>query len=460
MPLRKKFGHAVKALFSVLILALQTGAFAFVLFGTYNRVFKAPLATGGDLLVAIYLVILIVTFNILDALKIGYHTRSNIILSQSISVLIVNFVAYLQISLIHRAFVSVLPMLILTLFNVCISVLWTFSASAVINKIFPPKKVILVYGDHQAQDLIYKLVSRTDQYLICESVLLKPDTELFDGNLEEVYEAIKRYEAVVISRVPSKERNDILKFCYVNNIDVYLPPRISDIFIRGAEEIHQFDSPLLFCRNTGLTEEQRIIKRACDIFLSIIGIIVFSPFLAIISLSIKLKDRGPVLFKQKRITINEKVFEIYKFRSMIVDAEKNGEVIPTTDRDPRITKVGRVIRKLRLDELPQLFNILKGDMSVVGPRPERVEHHEMYTKQVPEFKYRTKVKAGLTGFAQIMGKYNTTPYDKLVLDLMYINNFTFFLDFKLILQTIKVMFMKESTEGFEEKKKKETETND
>ncbi len=450
MPLRKKFGHAVKAFFSVLILALQTGAFAYILFGMYNRVLKAPLATGGDLLVAIYFVILLVTFNILDALKIGYHTRSNIILSQSISVLIVNLVVYLQISLIHRAFVSAWPILILTV----------ITASAVINKIFPPKKIILVYGDHQAQDLIYKLVSRTDQYLICESVLLKPDTELFDGNLEEVYEAIKRYEAVVISRVPSKERNDILKFCYVNNIDVYLPPRISDIFIRGAEEIHQFDSPLLFCRNTGLTEEQRIIKRACDIFLSIIGIIVFSPLLAVIALAIKLEDHGPVLFKQKRVTINEKVFEIYKFRSMIVDAEKNGEVIPTTDRDPRITKVGRVIRKLRLDELPQLFNILKGDMSVVGPRPERVEHHEMYTKQVPEFKYRTKVKAGLTGFAQIMGKYNTTPYDKLVLDLMYINNFTFFLDFKLILQTIKVMFMKESTEGFEEKDKKETEKND
>jgi len=145
---------------------------------------------------------------------------------------------------------------------------------------------------------------------------------------------------------------------------------------------------------------------------------------------------------------------------MIVDAEKDGEVIPAKENDSRITKVGKVIRKLRLDELPQLFNILKGDMSLVGPRPERVEHHEAYKQQVPEFAYRTKVKAGLTGFAQIMGKYNTTPYDKLVLDLIYISNFSFFLDFKLILQTIKVMFMKESTEGFSEKEKDKKENDD
>ena len=142
---------------------------------------------------------------------------------------------------------------------------------------------------------------------------------------------------------------------------------------------------------------------------------------------------------------------------MIIDAEKDNRVIPATDDDPRITPVGKIIRKLRFDELPQLFNILKGEMSVVGPRPERVEHHESYTQQIPEFPFRTKVKAGLTGYAQVMGKYNTTPYDKLQLDLIYIQRFSFLLDFRLILLTVKIMFIKESTEGFEKPTKKENE---
>ena len=189
-----------------------------------------------------------------------------------------------------------------------------------------------------------------------------------------------------------------------------------------------------------------------DIVISLTGIILASPILVIIALVIKLYDGGPVLYKQKRVTIDEKIFEIYKFRSMIVDAEKEG-VIPAEDNDPRVTPVGKIIRAIRFDELPQLFNILKGDMSVVGPRPERIEHHELYTSLIPEFPFRTKVKAGLTGYAQVMGKYNTTPYDKLLLDIEYIQNFSFFLDFKIILLTVKVIFMKESTEGFKNNKK-------
>lgn len=139
---------------------------------------------------------------------------------------------------------------------------------------------------------------------------------------------------------------------------------------------------------------------------------------------------------------------------MIVDAEKDGKSHPATEDDPRITPVGKILRATRLDELPQLIDILKGDMSLVGPRPERVEHTELYTKEVPEFQYRLKVKGGLTGYAQLYGKYNTTPYDKLQLDLMYIQNYSFLLDLRLIFMTVKIMFMKESTEGFTEEKSK------
>ena len=210
-----------------------------------------------------------------------------------------------------------------------------------------------------------------------------------------------------------------------------------------------FDTPLLVCKNTGLNLLQKFVKRFFDILLSLIALAVFSPFMLIIALAIKFYDKGPVFYKQKRATINNKGFDILKFRSMIVDAEKDNKSIPATDHDPRITPVGRFIRAIRFDELPQLINILKGDMSIVGPRPERVEHIEEFSREIPEFKFRLKVKGGLTGYAQVYGKYNTTAYDKLRLDLMYIQNYSFLLDLKLILSTIKILFIKESTEGFD-----------
>ena len=189
-----------------------------------------------------------------------------------------------------------------------------------------------------------------------------------------------------------------------------------------------------------------------DIIISSLALIITSPIMLVIAVAIKLYDGGPVFFRQDRCTINGKVFSIHKFRSMIENAEKEGEVIPTTEDDKRVTPIGKFIRKTRLDELPQFIDILKGDMSVVGPRPERVEHVRQYTAEIPEFEYRLKVKGGLTGYAQIYGKYNTSAYDKLKLDLMYIQNYSILLDLKLIIMTGKIIFMKESTEGFEEKK--------
>ena len=231
--------------------------------------------------------------------------------------------------------------------------------------------------------------------------------------------------------------------------------KISDILIKGAENIDLFDTPILLFRNFGLTFEQKFVKRLMDIVLSFLILVVTSPFMLLVALAIKLYDGGPVMFRQERCTIDGKVFKIHKFRSMIVDAEKEGKSIPATDNDPRITPVGRFIRKTRLDELPQMIDILIGNMSMVGPRPERIEHVEKYTEEIAEFEYRLKVKGGLTGYAQIYGKYNTTPYDKLKLDLMYIQNYSLLLDIRLILMTVKIMFMKESTEGFEKQGEKD-----
>ena len=230
---------------------------------------------------------------------------------------------------------------------------------------------------------------------------------------------------------------------------VYAVPKISDVLIRGAEDIQLFDTPLVLIKSTGLSRAQRFVKRILDIVLSGIGLLITWPFLLLIALAIKIEDRGPVFYRQRRATRDYREFDILKFRSMIVDAEKFGESIPATGKDPRITKVGRFIRAIRADELPQLINILKGDMSIVGPRPERLEHVRKYAEEVPEFGYRLKVKGGLTGYAQVYGKYNTSAYDKIRLDLMYIEHYSIWLDLKIILLTLRIVFQKESTEGFD-----------
>ena len=256
-----------------------------------------------------------------------------------------------------------------------------------------------------------------------------------------------KFPAIVICDVKGSLRNQILKYCYGKSIRVYITPKLSDIIIGGSEEIHLFDTPLFLCRNSGLSLDQQVAKRALDLICGVLAFIVASPFMLITAAAIKLYDGGPVLFKQKRLTIGGKEFNVYKFRSMVVNAEKDGVARLATQHDDRITPVGRIIRKIRFDELPQILNILKGDMSIVGPRPERPEIAEEYKKDMPEFDYRLKVKAGLTGYAQILGKYNTLPYDKLKLDLIYIENYSLLLDLKLILMTIKILFIPESTEG-------------
>ena len=207
---------------------------------------------------------------------------------------------------------------------------------------------------------------------------------------------------------------------------------------------------------------QRFVKRMFDLVLSLIAMISVAPLMLIIAVAIKIQDGGPVFYKQKRVTKDGKTFDILKFRSMMVNAESGGYNLSmrASGKDPRITKVGSFIRAIRVDELPQLLNILKGDMTIVGPRPERVENVEAYSADMPEWHFREKVKAGLTGYAQIYGKYNTSAYDKLRLDLMYIENYSLLLDLRLIFQTLRILFSKESTEGFdkaeelEEKRKK------
>lgn len=303
--------------------------------------------------------------------------------------------------------------------------------------------MVMIYDNESAKSLTEKIKGHKEKYRICSVINI-------NNGLDTVLKEIDRYEAVIICDLDSSVRNKIVKYCYKKSIRIYMTPKISDIIIQSSDKLHIFDTPLLICKNQGFTLVQRIYKRITDVVLSSVSIVLLLPLMILIAAIIKMYDGGPVIYKQTRLTINNKTFQIFKFRSMIVDAEDAGEARLARLKDNRITPIGKTIRMLRIDELPQLFNILKGDMSIVGPRPERPEIADKYMEIMPEFEFRTKVKAGLTGYAQIMGKYNTTAYDKLKLDLMYIGNYSIFMDIKLILMTIKILFMPESTEGIDD----------
>ena len=322
---------------------------------------------------------------------------------------------------------------------------WTWIAALIYKSIFAPRKLLVVYGERPVDDILKKFSSRKDKYAIEKCI------NISEGIGAVCAEAVERYDAVVIWDIDVTERNEIMKFCYGRNIRVYIMPHISDVILKGSDMLNLFDTPIFLTREYVQTMDERFFKRMIDLVCAIILVVVTSPIMLITAIIVKLYDGGPVLYKQVRVTRGDKEFRIMKFRSMRVDAEKDGVARLASKNDSRITPIGKFIRKVRIDELPQLFNIIKGDMSFIGPRPERPEIIKQYMDEMPEFAYRTKVKAGLAGYAQVYGKYNTTPYDKLKLDLTYIENYSLWLDIKLMLLTLKILFSAESTEGVDEK---------
>ncbi len=440
---RELYKRSLRMLFSLFLIAAHTVSFAYVWLNYYFQGMAAPFFERGNwLLYAVYALLFIVFLFCFDGLKYGLYRRPNIILSQVLATLGTAFITYLQISLLSLRFVAVIPIVCMVLVNIVVSIVFTFVSDGIIRFLFPAKKMLVICDNYPPDQLLRKMLGRRDKYVPQEIVNVSEGMDVLS-------EKMLNAESVLIYDVHSEMRNRLIKFCFENDIRAYSTTKISDVLIRGAEQLHVFDTPLLLYRNIGLTMEQRFFKRLMDIVVSLIMLIIASPFLLISALAIKLYDGGPVFFLQDRCTIGGKVFKIHKFRSMIVDAEKYGAQL-ATEKDPRITPVGRVLRATRLDELPQLIDILVGNMSLVGPRPERPEITEQYCKEIPEFKYRLKVKGGLTGYAQLYGKYNTSAYDKLQLDLMYVQNYSLLLDLRLILLTVKIMFMRESTEGVSE----------
>ncbi len=372
---------------------------------------------------------------------VGKKKSKEVTYTVFLAALVTDIITYFQLSVMDKGFANPLIFIAIVLTHYIICFVFARFGNFVYFKINPPEKCAIFYDPAVTTLEVYlkKIAKYKLQYKV---------TEMVDYRTEEYRQVIRRNDSVFLFDVPATERAALIEYCYKRSKIIYSLPELSDIMVNHSQQMMLDDTIMLAATQSELSFEQRAIKRFVDVTLSGIGLIIASPIMLIEAVAIKLEDGGPVLFKQDRITKNGKMFKVLKFRSMIVDADKAG-YRPAGDHDDRITKVGKIIRKLRIDELPQLINIFCGDMSIVGPRPERIEHVEKYAEMYPEFKYRHRVKAGLTGLAQIAGKYNTTPKDKLMLDLMYIEKYSIWRDLQLMLQTLKVLFKSDSTEGFD-----------
>lgn len=446
---REEYKHLLNYAANLVILIVQTILFAYMWYQSYVPILEETgqefWRRGNWAVVGMYILIVFFITKTFGGYSIGYLRITDICLSQILAVLCANVIGYVQICIVGKDYLTPKPMLILTLIEIILIVPWVYLIRRIYTRLYPPRKMLVIYGEYSPTNLIKKINSRKDKYDVCAAESVKVGYEV-------LYEKILQYEAVVLCDLPSQIRNQILKFCYDQKKRTYITPKISDIILTGSDRIHLFDTPLMLARNGGLTIEQRIAKRTMDIICSLVAIVISSPFMLIFALCIKLYDRGSVFYTQDRVTRDGKEFKIIKFRSMREDAEKEGARLAAKG-DSRITPIGKLLRATHLDELPQIFNILKGEMSFVGPRPERREIAEEYEELIPEFRFRLKVKAGLTGYAQIYGKYNTAPYDKLKLDLTYIENYSIWMDLKLMLMTFKIMFQKENTEGVDKEQK-------
>lgn len=408
-----------------------------------------PYYYRADLMeVGLYAIILFFLSNMYGGARIGYLKNAEVVFSQAFALLATNVVIYAELSIMAKRLFILDMFLAMTVVQLVVAIIWNNIAYWIYKSIFPPRKMLLIHGDRSIDGILAKFSGRKDKYDIVKCMHVAEGESALYKEILNGYEG-GAYQAVVIWDISTEERNQLLKFCYANSIRFYIMPKITDVIMLGAEELHLFDTPILLTREYSLTMEQRFVKRMIDIICSAILLVIASPIMLVTAIAIKLYDRGPVLYKQVRCTKDQKEFKIMKFRSMRTDAEKDGVARLAKKNDDRITPIGKFIRKCRIDELPQLINILKGDMSFIGPRPERPEIIAQYMEIMPEFAYRMKVKAGLAGYAQVYGKYNTTPYDKLKLDLTYIENYSVWMDIQLMMLTLKILFWPDSTEGVE-----------
>lgn len=431
----------------LVLVLINTAIFAVIWYAFFRNKVFIPFYSKGNYAIVILFALLYGCFaRLYGGFDLAISRISALIYSQLVALVMTDLVVYCIIWLLERHLPNILPILILLGAGFAFSVVWAREANRLTNKLLPPKRTILIYDNVKAYQSGRSILEKISWRF--HMVDLVNATCPLEDILAEMQE--KRVEAVMLCGVHSSRRNDIVKYCIEHNIMVYLRPNIGDMILAGSKTTQIANLPVVICQRSAPSILYIAGKRLMDIVFSLAGLVLASPIMLITAAAVKTADRGPILYKQLRLTKDGKAFCIYKFRSMRMDAEKDGVARMAAQGDNRITPVGRIIRTCRIDELPQLFNILCGSMSIVGPRPERPEIASQYEKTMPEFILRLQVKAGLTGYAQVFGKYNTEPYDKLQMDLLYIAKQSFATDLIIILATIKILFMPESTEGVAE----------
>ncbi|HQQ40973.1 MAG TPA: exopolysaccharide biosynthesis polyprenyl glycosylphosphotransferase, partial [Clostridia bacterium] len=421
-------------------MAATAGAFLYLVLKYYPETdfwFK-----GFVVFVFLYLVVFLAFAATYRCFNIGTMRYRELTFAYILSTFLTNFIFYFILSLTAKKLLSVTPLLIMMLVQWAVSLLLYFFADRLYYLLYPARKSIVVCSRNKHEINTFKKIdSMKERHEICAVVTEAEDVEAIKRYLEP-------YSTVFMGDISRDLRLELTEYCFENNKRLFVLPTVEDIIFHNAHENIIGDSLVYQCKNRTFSVEQLAAKRLMDIVISLIGIVITSPLMLLAAIVIKLQDGGPVFFRQERYTRNLQRFTLYKFRSMIVDAEKDGAQF-TRPGDSRITPFGKFMRASRIDELPQFFNILHGEMSLVGPRAERIENVDFYCERMPEFRYRMKVKAGLTGYAQIYGKYNTNFEDKLKLDMLYIENCSLIHDLQLIFMTIRVLFMPESTEGFD-----------
>ncbi|RHK00004.1 sugar transferase [Ruminococcus sp. AF37-6AT] len=431
-------------LIKILSIICLTIPFACCWYGYYSGQMQDSFYNKGNLLIiALFMLVYFLFARIYNAFLISVNRISEMIYSQVLAALITDGISYLVIALLVKGLPSLIPGIMAIAGQIVMSVIWCLLAHSWYFRSFPPQKTVIVYDVREGME---KLIDQYDLERKFEVAEVLQVTEVLQ-NLEK----LNNIETVFLSGIHSHERNIILKYCIEHRIQVYVIPRVGDVLMSGAQQIHMFHLPMLRTGRYSPQPEYLFLKRLADLVIAGAATIILSPIMIITAVAIKAYDKGPVFYSQIRLTQDGKEFGVLKFRSMKVNAEKDGVArLSSGEKDPRITPVGRIIRKCRIDELPQLLNILKGDMTIVGPRPERPSIAAEYEKIMPEFHLRLQAKAGLTGYAQVYGKYNTTPYDKLLMDLMYISHANLLDDLFIMFATVKILFMPESTEGVAE----------
>lgn len=420
---------------------LLTLPFAVVWFHYYASRLASPYYYWGNwVVVALSFFLYILFCRVYDGFLISINRISEIVYSQALASAISDFLLYVVICLLSKRLVNPLPLLGALAAQVLLAGVWAYCAHQWYFSKFPAKRTAVVYDVREGLERL------VEEYGLEKKFNIRAALSVQEALANK--EILNTMETVFLSGIHSHDRNILLKYCVDKDINVYVIPRIGDVLMSGARSMHMFHLPMLRVGRYHPSPVYLVLKRGFDILASGIATVILSPVFAVTAIAIKRYDGGPVFYKQKRLTKDGEIFEVLKFRSMRVDAEKDGVArLSTGDKDDRITPVGRVIRKVRIDELPQMLNILKGDMTICGPRPERPEIAAQYEEELPEFRLRLQAKAGLTGYAQVYGKYNTTPYDKLVMDLMYIAHPSFLQDLQIMFATVKILFMRESTSG-------------